>query len=292
MNNILIDISGKIDPEEVSILRSIKEVAEEFNIPFFVVGAFARDVIFEHIHRIPAPRKTEDIDLGVEVANWEEFGRLIGALIERELITATKSPQRFIAKTSATVVDIIPYGSITDETKRISWPPDHDRIMSMLGFEEAYQSALKVRFSNEPILDIPVLSIPGLTLLKIISWADAYPRRERDAQDVLFILENYEATGIEDQLYDSYIPLLTEEGYDSRLASVRLLGRDIAQLCSPETKKKVTEILASETNEDQGFKMLSHMVRGGAAFRGSRFEVVLNLLKRLLQGIREEVPRE
>ena len=248
MNNILIDISGKIDPERMSVLRSIKEVAQELDIPFFVVGALARDVVFEHIHRIPAPRATKDIDLGVEVANWEEFHQLTGALIERKLFTATKLPHRFVATTSVTVVDIVPYGGITGETKRISWPPDHDLIMSMLGFEEAYQSALKVRFSNEPVVEILVPSVLALALLKIISWADAYPRRERDAQDLLFILENYDRTGIEVQLYDSHVPLLAEEGYDARLASVRLLGRDIAKLCSPDTVKAVREILTRETD--------------------------------------------
>lgn len=290
MNNISIDISGKIDPGRVSVLRSIKEVAEELDISFFVVGAFARDVIFEHIHHIPAPRVTEDIDLGVEVANWEEFQRLTGTLIQRELLTAAKSPHRFIAKTYAAIVDIVPYGGITGETKRISWPPDHDMIMSMLGFEEAYQSALKVRLSSEPVLEIPVPSVAALALLKIISWADAYPRREHDAQDLLFILENYDATGIEAQLYESHVPLLTEEGYDPRLASVRLLGRDIAQLSSSETGKTITEILARETDEDQGFRMLSHMVKG-ALFQGVKFEAALQLLKKLLQGIQEEKAR-
>jgi predicted nucleotidyltransferase len=291
MNNISIDISGKIDPERVSILRSIKGVAEKFDIPFFVVGAFARDVIFEHIHRIPSPRITEDIDLGVEVASWEEFQRLTGAMIKRELLTATESPYRFIAGAYATVVDIVPYGGITGETKRISWPPDHDMIMSMVGFEEAYRSALVVRLSNKPVLEILVPSVPALALLKIVSWADAYPRRERDAQDFLFILENYDATGIEAQLYESHVPLLTEEGYDPKLASVRLLGRDIAQLCGPETVKTVTEILASETDENQGFRMLTHMVKA-VSFQGAKFENALQLLKKLLQGIQEEMSRE
>ncbi|ANA39436.1 hypothetical protein A2G06_02475 [Geobacter anodireducens] len=79
MNNISIDISGRIDAGRISVLGNIKAVAEELDIHFFVVGAFARDVIFEHIHRIPAPRVTEDIDIGVEVASWEEFQRLTGA---------------------------------------------------------------------------------------------------------------------------------------------------------------------------------------------------------------------
>ena len=55
MNNVSIDISGRIDPGKVSVLRNIQEIAEELAIHFFVVGAFARDVIFEHVHRIPSP---------------------------------------------------------------------------------------------------------------------------------------------------------------------------------------------------------------------------------------------
>ncbi len=68
MSNISINISGRIDPERVSVLRVINDVAKELKINFFVVGAFARDVIFEHIHQISAPRMTEDIDIGIEVA--------------------------------------------------------------------------------------------------------------------------------------------------------------------------------------------------------------------------------
>jgi predicted nucleotidyltransferase len=214
MNNISIDISDKIDPERVAVLRSIKDVAEALNIPFFVVGAFAREVIFEYIHQIPSPRITEDIDISVEVKNWEEFQQLKTILLEREILTETKSNNRFIANETSTIVDILPFGGITDEIKRISWPPDHDMVMSMLGFEEAYRSALSVRLSQKPVLEILLPSVPALAILKIISWADAYPTRERDAQDLLFIMENYHSTGIEALLYDAYVPLLTKERYD------------------------------------------------------------------------------
>ncbi len=291
MNNISIDISGRIDPGQLSVLRRIKEVAEALDIHFFVVGAFARDVLFEHIHRISSPRVTKDIDIGVEVASWEEFQQLTGVMIERELLTATKSPHRFISEAFATSVDIVPYGGIGGKSNLISWPPDHDMIMSMLGFEEAYQSALKVRFSSDPALDILVPSVPALALMKIISWADAYPERKRDAHDLLFILENFDATGVEAKLYESHSALVSEEEFDSRLASVRLLGREIAQVGSPVTLKAVEEILIRETDESQGFRMLSNMVKG-TSFRGARFEAALRLLKKLLQGIHEEKPRD
>jgi len=286
MNNISINISGKIDPEKIKVLRSIKEVAEALEIPFFVVGAFAREVIFEHIHQIPSPRMTEDIDIGVEVANWEEFQRLKTTLIDRNILAETKTPHRFVVTELSMVVDILPYGGITGESKKISWPPDHDMVMSMMGFEEAYRSALTVRLSLEPVIDILIPSAPALAILKLISWNDAYPTRERDAQDLLFILENYDATGIEEQLFDTHVPLLTEEEYDTRLASIRLLGRDIAHLCESETLNKLTAILVREIDEEQGFRLLTQMVKG-TSFQGVQFEAALQLLKKLFQGIQE-----
>lgn len=289
MSNISINISGSIEPERVAVLRNIQEVAQELGIHCIALGAFARDVIFEHIHRIPAPRLTEDIDIGVEVASWDAFHRLTSILIERGLFAATRLPHRFTGVTTAAIVDIVPYGRISDEMKQISWPPDHDMIMSMLGFEEAYQSALTVCISSEPLLEILVPSIPALALMKIISWDDAHPRRERDAQDLLFILEQYGATGIEDELYETHVDMLTEEEFDNRLASVRLLGRDIARLSNPQTLQTVEEILIREIDEHLGFKMLADMVKG-TMIRGTKFEAALQLLKKLLQGIQEEQP--
>jgi predicted nucleotidyltransferase len=140
------------------------------------------------------------------------------------------------------------------------------------------------------LLEILVPSIPALALMKIISWDDAYPKRERDAHDLHFILENYNATGIEDKLYETHDPLLIEEDFDSRLASIRVLGRDIARLGSWETIKRVEEILTRETNEDQGVRMLADMAKG-TMIRGTKFETALQLLEKLLQGIQENKPK-
>lgn len=91
MSDISINISSSIESDRVAVLRSIQEVAQELGIHFIAVGAFARDLIFEHFHRIPAPRLTEDIDIGVEVASWEDFHRLTSILIDRGLFAATRA---------------------------------------------------------------------------------------------------------------------------------------------------------------------------------------------------------
>lgn len=285
MSNISRDISGRIDPEIISVLKNITDVTDELGIPFIVVGAFARDVIFEHLHGIHTARATRDIDIGVEVHSWEAFKLLTDTMLELDHLTAAKQPHRFEVVSSAILIDIVPYGSISDEAKQICWPPDHERVMSMLGFEEAWQSALTVRISTEPPLDIRIPSMAALTLLKIISWDDAYPHRSRDAEDLYFMLDNCGKTqDMQFKLYETHPYLLEQEGFDPDLAAVRLLGQEIAQLCSSRTRHAVQDILIRESDENGELRLLRDIAKG---FLNSTFEQALQLLKRLLQGMQE-----
>ncbi|MGD0279233.1 MAG: hypothetical protein ABSC11_07990 [Smithella sp.] len=47
MKTISFDLSGKIDQQKIEALLAIKKEADILNIPFFVVGAFARDIILK-----------------------------------------------------------------------------------------------------------------------------------------------------------------------------------------------------------------------------------------------------
>ncbi|MGD0887341.1 MAG: hypothetical protein ABSA46_21055 [Thermodesulfovibrionales bacterium] len=69
MSNILFDLSGKIDQQTVATLSVVKGIADSQGIPFFVVGASARDFLLKHCYGIESQRMTSDIDLGVEVAD-------------------------------------------------------------------------------------------------------------------------------------------------------------------------------------------------------------------------------
>lgn len=44
------DLSGKIDPSILRVLRHVSDAAEELNTPFFLVGATARDLLLEKGH--------------------------------------------------------------------------------------------------------------------------------------------------------------------------------------------------------------------------------------------------
>ena len=64
MKEKLIDLSEKIDGFTIELFERISEVAESLKVPFFVVGAMARDIILTHGYGIETGRATQDIDFG------------------------------------------------------------------------------------------------------------------------------------------------------------------------------------------------------------------------------------
>jgi len=75
MSNISFNLSGKIDQQTIEALSMVKRIADSLSIPFFVVGASARDFILKYCYGIKPPRMTRDIDLGVEVASCKQFNQ-------------------------------------------------------------------------------------------------------------------------------------------------------------------------------------------------------------------------
>jgi predicted nucleotidyltransferase len=284
MTSILFNLSGKIEKPIVEALCLLRGIADSFGIPFFVVGAFSRDLILKHGYGIEPRRKTGDIDLGVEVANWEQFEKLKESLIETGRFSLT--PEKHRLRCGTILIDILPFGPITDKDKKISWPPEHKIIMSMVGFEEAYEYSITFRLSSHPELDIKIASLPGLAIMKLISWNEKYPNRERDAEDLLFIMNKYEEAGNSERLYEEDLPLLQEERFDTKLAGTRLLGRDMAKISDPRTIQIVKGILDAETEELSQYKLATDMIRE-AGMAETRFDEILLQLEKLKQGIVE-----
>jgi predicted nucleotidyltransferase len=64
MSNILFDLSGKIEQAKTDVLYIVKRIADSLNIPFFVVGASARDFILKHCYGIEPPRRINKLRKG------------------------------------------------------------------------------------------------------------------------------------------------------------------------------------------------------------------------------------
>jgi predicted nucleotidyltransferase len=288
MSNLL-DLSGKIDPLSLALFETLSEAAGSLGVPFFVVGATARDLIFELGYGLPSTRATNDKDFGVRVASWGEFKKLKESLLTSGHFNQTKEVQRLVYRGNL-LIDILPFGGIADPKGEIRWPPDEDVAMSMVGFEDAYRAAREVRVRASPPLDILVASTPGLTIMKLISWADRPQDRVRDAVDLARILEKYLEVGNDERLFEEHLDLVDVADFDYVPAGARLLGRDVASIGNPETIGRIREILAKETSDQGQYRLIQDMMAGrGVSDQESenRFDELLTLMRQLAKGIED-----
>ena len=289
MTKKLLDLSGKIDRFTVELFENIANVAESMSAPFFVVGATARDIILKYGYGIETIRATNDIDLGVEVSDWDQYIKLREALVATGRFQPTREPQRLKYQGSV-FIDIIPFGAIADPGGSFSWPLNHEVEMNTLGFEESYQNSLTVRLKRKPDLDVKFANQAGLALMKLISWDDRHPERGKDAKDLALLMRSHIDTGNEERLFEKevdIIEILRESGsYDYTRASARLLGRDISAIANPETRERLLKILEKETGERDRYRLVEDM-RDIYAAASSDFGENLALLEELKAGILE-----
>jgi predicted nucleotidyltransferase len=285
MRKNLLDLSGKISDFIIVVLEVISDVTNNLYIPFFVIGATARDVLLNDYYGIKTERATYDIDLGVSVDNWHIFENLTASLIATGHFNKKKPPQRLFYKDKFPV-DIVPFGRISDPKNSIKWPPNNEIELSTLGFKESYDHSVLVRLRSNPILEVRFASLCGLALMKIISWDEKYPERSKDAKDLDFIMRNYIYAGNEERVYDEESDLFEREDIDYEYMSSRLLGRDIALMSEPKTKDKIRNILNHQTGEQNRYKMVEDMMN--SVFRDD-FEEKLNLLEELKKGLLERL---
>jgi len=210
---------------------------------------------------------------------------LTTTLIETAEFFSTKERHRFLYNNNRPV-DVIPFGPITDKEKKLAWPPEHEIFMSMPGFEEAYSHSMTVVLSNDPVFAVKIPTLAGLVIMKLISWSDNYPHRQRDAEDLLLILTNYDHAGNTERLYEREPALLEDSGFDTTEAGIRLLGRDMATIADQDTVGKVKEILNKETGEQARYRLVENMIKGSMEY-DDNFDEVLNYVEKLKQGVKD-----
>lgn len=285
MSKSLLDLSGKIDPSIVAIVQTIADVAGQNKIRFFVVGAWARDMILSQGYGLQSTRMTEDLDLGAQVSDWDQYQQLVDGLIATGHFRANDRQGQRINYKEGFPVDIIPFGSLSDKNHDIGWLPDHEIKMNVMGFDEAYQHAQLVRLRDKPKLDIQIATPAGLTLLKLIAWrTGSSQRKQKDATDLAFIVSNYTDAGNVDRLYNDFSDVLEKYEFDTELAGAYLLGLDISKIGKLSTLNFLIETLNQETGEDSHFDLIHNMTRNRMDAE-ELFDETLNALVALIKGI-------
>jgi predicted nucleotidyltransferase len=143
------------------------------------------------------------------------------------------------------VVDLVPFGGVSDTDATVRWPPEFETAMNVLGFAEALETAVQVVIDATVDLAVPVATSAGLALLKLISWSDRESGlRRRDAQDLLYLTSMYERLPFVDVYGDS--ELLERYDYNVATTGAHLLGRDVREVAGDESRLFVEQLLAGK----------------------------------------------
>ena len=257
MKNTSVNIVGKLPQSLVDLYADIRGHTKELGIDFLVVGATARDSVFVHGYGCPVERGTTDVDFGIHVASWDEFN----ALKDRLLAAGYKADAHKIHKLSRVdaeglpwEIDIVPFGKIADNGNVISWPPEHDVVMNVLGFSEAIEHALDVHISEDPSIVIPVASPAGMCLLKLVSWLDRdVGQRARDAIDFEYMVRSYtKIPEIREAVYDEEGQMEAQNWVEAN-ASAMKLGQDAREISSSATRDFLKESLFDKPSKKEEF---------------------------------------
>ncbi len=266
-----------VDPLTLAVMREVDKLVNELKLTYFVCGATARDILLKHVHCIETGIATEDVDFGVAVENWEQFENIKARLIKTgRFESAKKMAQRLYYKSNAKSggypIDIIPFGGVEQPPKSIAWPPDMDEVMNVVGYQEALANTLEIQVEDGFV--VPIISLPGLAILKLFAWADRGAQNSKDARDLLLLFRQYANAGNQDRLYEEAIDVLESVDHDVDLAGSQLLGRDVRAIASAATHAQIIKLLADTNTMD---KLVSHMA---AALRG--VEDQIGIAERLL----------
>jgi predicted nucleotidyltransferase len=250
-----------VNPVLLEILSTIQTVTGELDCDYLLVGATARDMLMTHVFGLDTRRATHDVDFAIALDHWERFHALKAALVATgSFVPAAEKVHLLHYKPTehgnAFPLDLIPFGGVEQEAHRISWPPDMNVVMSVMGYAEALASALDVEADNG--LVIRVVSIPALAALKLLAWDDRGLRDNKDAQDLLFLLQHYHEAGNGDRMYEEAFELLESSGFDLPVAGAILLGHDTRAILHDDSLHALLAILADPRKRD---RLLVHMTR-------------------------------
>lgn len=264
MTNTLLNITDKLPEGAVELYQIVDEHTTALGIPYLVVGATARDIVLVHGYNAKIERGTRDVDFGIQVQAWEQFNQLKARLLESGFVQHKDKVHQLNMIDSSNMpwqIDIVPFGEIAHSIldnknhSEIAWPPNEDFIMSVMGFNEAFENAITVTILEshdlQKSLQIKVASPAGMLILKLISWFErGSDIRKKDATDIYYLIKHYaKIPEVTDALYDR--GFMEAQNYEELAASAMKLAQDAKLIASADTVAFINQqLFADERSVD------------------------------------------
>ena len=126
--------------------------------------------------RYDQPKSTNGVDREANSERWVKAALAAEGRFNASQIVPQRLHYRLSdAEEPGYPIDIIPFRGVEQPPNAVAWPPEMTVLMSVTGYEEALAAAAEVQIDDN--LVVPVISLPGLVVLKLFAW------RDREAED-------------------------------------------------------------------------------------------------------------
>lgn len=228
-----------LEPAARAALQSLVQVLGRDR--FVVIGALVPIVLIDLRYGATGGRTTRDIDAVVRAESWDEFEAHKARLVEAGFRRGAMPHRLHYGEAQ---LDLIPFSQALAPAGRLEWPGE-DRAMSTLGLEEAFACA-----RVEPIDDVavPMMTVAGSVLLKLVAYTDRPGERVRDLRDVVRCFEHY-GDHPDDLRFEVAAVEVDGEIVTYEDAGAYLLGQEVARLAKPATLALVRRLAGSIADE-------------------------------------------
>ncbi|SDF12930.1 hypothetical protein SAMN05216464_11358 [Mucilaginibacter pineti] len=205
-------------------IDALERAFQKFEIDFYLIGAFARDIWMNHLDHLPTRRTTYDIDFSIYIHKIEQFQELKDYLEQVEGFKRTDEPYRLLSP-DQTIVDLIPFGGV--EQNNMVYLEGHPPMdLSVFGNMQVLAHAKTIIANGS---EFKVCTLAGLCILKLVAGNERAERFEKDMGDFYYILVNYmEIAG--DTLFDVEHEDLIDEDFEPQIAAVKILARQMVPI--------------------------------------------------------------
>lgn len=264
------------------VLDAVAQALDALEINYYMIGALARQIWYEKAKK--SFRTTKDVDYGILVGSIQEFEAVKTYLVEQKGYTPGKENPFVLISPEGFQVDLLPFGEIEQAGQVVIERTGMSTIQAH-GMKEVYENATE-QVTLEIGNTFKAATLPGIVLLKLIAYDDRPERRQKDAQDIGNILNNFFEL-YENLIFENHSDLFGNEQQELLNISSMALGREISAIAASnnDLHQRLARILAGHIQAGE----TSVFARLLAKEMNKDTESIISYLKDLAWGMQNPV---
>ena len=268
-------------PALSSMLKALERGLFRFNIDYYLVGAVSRDVWMSGLNNITPRRATGDIDFAVYINDKGVYESLKEYLINTEGFKPYSGNAFVLRWKDGTEMDLLPFGAIEDENSRVTIQGTGYTSINVDGFKEVFEEGLPELELNEAHR-FKFCTIPGLVLLKLISWEDRPEVRRDDIKDICDLLYHFFDI-YKEIIWQDHNDLFKNEEDDLINIAACVLGKELRKITFRNEKlfRRIGQLLVENTRNATESKIAAIMIE----YFNNTLEDNVKMLKQIRKGL-------